>query len=306
MVENSRRRYAIVSPVRNEATVIRQTLESVTRQVEPPVDWVIVDDGSTDETASIVGEFAERHDYIHLHSVSNDDSATSSDRLLWAAEAIAFNHGLREVDLDSVDFIVKLDGDLAFGPDYFASLMDEFERDERLGIAGGYCYATLKGERCVEWNPQSHVRGPTKVYRMACFREIGGIKPVYGWDGLDVLEAQMAGWRTGSFDYPVEHLRPTGSRGGQLKGFARGGKGAYLLGYHPVFAFVRGARYSTTKPYVLNSIAFVVGYLGACIKRPPRSADPATIAYLRRTQMQRLRNLGDMTEIRSLLGKDGP
>lgn len=302
----SGRRYAIVSPVRNEADVIRHTLDSVVGQTEPPVLWVIVDDGSTDDTARIVDEYAARAPFIKLLPVSDNESSESADRLMWAAEAIAFNRGLAHVDLDEIDYIVKLDGDLAFGEAYFASLLDEFDKDETLGMAGGYCYAVHGDRRQLEWNPPSHVRGPTKVYRLACFRDIGGIKPVYGWDGLDVIEAQMAGWRTQSFDFPVEHLRPTGSRGGQLKGIARGGRGAYLLGYHPLFALVRGAKYALYPPYVMNSVAFIYGYLAASITRPPRSADEATIAYLRQQQMRRLRAVGtSFTEMRSMFGREG-
>jgi poly-beta-1,6-N-acetyl-D-glucosamine synthase len=304
MAGDYRRRYAIVSPVRNEAKLIRHTLQSVVGQSEPPVIWVIVDDGSTDETASIVAEYASRTGYIRPISNPGDSRGDmgSDDRLLWAAEAIAFNVGLGEVDLDSIDYIVKLDGDLAFGPDYFSSLMDEFEKDPLLGMAGGYCYVMRKGERRIEWNPPSHVRGPTKMYRLACFRDIGGIQPVYAWDGLDVIKAQMAGWRTSSFPFEVDHLKPTGSVGGMLKARVRQGIGAHLLGYHPLFLPVRSATLSMAPPYVLGGFAFIYGYLKASLRGLPRIADAETVAYLRRQQMQRIRGIWNRVEIKSFLG----
>lgn len=304
MTRGACRRYAIISPVRNEAQLIRRTLESVVGQTEPPLTWVVVDDGSTDETASIVREFAEHTDFIHLVSLGDNDEGDPDDRLIWAAEAIAFNMGLRHVDLEGIDFIVKLDGDLAFGPDYFSSLMDEFEADPILGIAGGYCYQVHNGRRIREWNPESHVRGPTKMYRTACFRQIGGIEPVYAWDALDELKAQMAGWRTRSFDLVVDHLKATGTVGGLLRARVRMGKGAYLLGYHPLFLLARSARLSLARPYVLGGFAFLAGYARASIDKPSRIADRETVAYLQRQQMQRLRKLGDMAEIKSLLGRD--
>lgn len=298
------RRYAVVSPVRNEAELIRHTLESVVAQTEPPSVWIIVDDGSTDETAAIVAEYEASAGYIKLLHLENDGAAKPADRLLWAAEAVAFNNGLATIELDDFDYIVKLDGDLAFGPGYFATLMDEFEADPTLGMAGGYCYQPYKGGRLMEWNPQSHVRGPTKMYRVACFKEIGGIEPVYAWDALDVLKAQMAGWRTSSFDLVVDHLKPTGSVGGLLKARSRQGVGAYLLGYHPLFLLARAARLSMASPYVLGGFAFLGGYVKAAIRRPPRIADTETIAYLRRQQMQRLRSLSNAVEIKSMLGRD--
>jgi hypothetical protein len=173
-------------------------------------------------------------------------------------------------------------------------------------MAGGYCYQVENGTRRLEWNPASHVRGPTKMYRVACFRDIGGIEPVYAWDALDEIKAQMAGWRTGSFDLVVDHLKPTGTVGGLLGARERMGTGAYLLGYHPLFLLARAARLALARPYVLGGFAFLVGYVKAAIARPPRIADEQTVAYLRSQQMQRLRNLGRTGEVRSLLGKDVP
>ena len=306
MAEGSQRRYAIISPVRDEAAFIAMTLESVVAQTEPPAIWLIVDDGSTDETASIVKRFAQSAPYIELLSLTDNNRGYDKDRLRWAAEAIAFNAGLRELEVEQFDFIVKLDGDLAFGPDYFASLLDEFERDEKLGIAGGeFFFVDERGVKMLEWNPENHVRGATKIYRRACFGDIGCIEPVYAWDTLDELRAQMAGWSTRSFPYPVQHLRPTSSRSGQLRGIARGGLGAYLLGYHPAFVLARGAREAMTRPYLLGGIAFLWGFTVASIKRPPRVADSETIGFLRRQQMERLRSLGDMAEIRAMLGGQG-
>jgi glycosyltransferase involved in cell wall biosynthesis len=298
----SSRRYAIVSPIRNEARFIRRTLESVVSQTERPGEWVIVDDGSTDETPDIVREFAEKYDFITVRSADDNDRGDPQDRLLWAAEALAFNVGLRLIDLNDYDFVVKLDGDLAFDANYFSALLDEFEADPGLGIAGGYCYQVEGGRRQIEWNPKTHVRGPTKMYRRACFEDIGGIEPVYAWDALDEIKAQMAGWHTRSFDLVVEHLKATGSVGGLLKAGVRMGWGSYLLGYHPLFVLARGARLALGRPRVVGGIAFVFGWLKGVWRRPPRVVDDATMKFLRAQQMRRLRGLKDMGEIKSLLG----
>lgn len=300
----ARRRYAIVSPVRNEAALIERTLESVTSQTEPPVAWIVVDDGSTDATPSLVGDYVWRYPYVRLLRLGGSNAGDSPDRLLWAAEAIAFNRGLAELDLDDVDFIVKLDGDLAFDEGYFSALLDEFERDVNLGMAGGYCYQVTGGRRELEWNPPTHVRGPVKMYRVACFREIGGIEPVYAWDALDELKAQMAGWHTRSFDLVVDHLKATGTVGGLLHARARMGLGAYLLGYHPLFLLARAARLSLGRPRVIGGLAFLGGYARAALRRPARITDERTRAYLRRQQLDRLRGLAGSGEVGSLLGGD--
>jgi len=60
------RAYALISPCRNEAKYMRKTLDSVTRQTVPPSLWVVVDDGSTDQTPQILTEYAAKFDFIRV------------------------------------------------------------------------------------------------------------------------------------------------------------------------------------------------------------------------------------------------
>jgi biofilm PGA synthesis N-glycosyltransferase PgaC len=55
---NSSRRYLLMSPCRGEAQYLRRTLDSVAAQSVPPAVWVVVDDGSSDETPVILKEYA--------------------------------------------------------------------------------------------------------------------------------------------------------------------------------------------------------------------------------------------------------
>ena len=58
--------YALVTPARNEAAFIEQTIRSVIAQTAPPRKWIIVSDGSTDGTDEIVQRYASKHDWIEL------------------------------------------------------------------------------------------------------------------------------------------------------------------------------------------------------------------------------------------------
>ena len=58
--------YVIVTPARNEAAFIEQTIQSVICQTVPPLKWVIVSDGSTDATEAIVEKHAAIHKWIVL------------------------------------------------------------------------------------------------------------------------------------------------------------------------------------------------------------------------------------------------
>ena len=58
--------YVLVTPSRNEAAFIEKTLESVVRQTVLPAKWVIVNDGSTDETGTVAAKYAEKYPWIEV------------------------------------------------------------------------------------------------------------------------------------------------------------------------------------------------------------------------------------------------
>ena len=58
------RRYLLVSPCRDEAQYLCRALDSVALQSVPPALWVIVDDGSTDESPAILEKYSRRLPYL--------------------------------------------------------------------------------------------------------------------------------------------------------------------------------------------------------------------------------------------------
>jgi glycosyltransferase involved in cell wall biosynthesis len=61
----------VVVPVRNEETSIRLLLRGLLQQTLPPDEIVIVDGGSSDATAHIVEEYAQKHSHLHLIREAN-------------------------------------------------------------------------------------------------------------------------------------------------------------------------------------------------------------------------------------------
>ena len=104
---NSSRRYLLISPCRDEADYIRRTLDSVAAQSVPPTLWVVVDDGSTDETPAILEEYARRLPYLRI--VRRTDRG---GRQVGPGVIEAFYAGLETVRLEDFDYLCKLDMDL--------------------------------------------------------------------------------------------------------------------------------------------------------------------------------------------------
>lgn len=128
-------------------------------------------------------------------------------------EINAFYRGYREIVDSDWDIIGKLDGDLSFEEDYFEKCMASFAENPRLNIEGGNIFNVILVKPVPEPHPRFHVRGAVKLYRRACWEQIGRLTPSPGWDTLDEVKAQFHGWDTYTFsDVPVMHHRVTGDR----------------------------------------------------------------------------------------------
>ena len=108
---NPGQRYVLISPCRNEADFMRQTLDSVVAQSLRPAKWVIVDDGSTDATPAILAEYTARHDWIRV--VPKPDRG---HRAVGPGVIEAFYAGLATVPLERFPYLCKLDLDLDLPP----------------------------------------------------------------------------------------------------------------------------------------------------------------------------------------------
>lgn len=280
-------KYAVISPVKDEAAFIELTLNSMIEQTIRPSVWVIVNDGSRDDTETIVKKYAQKHNWIKL--INRPDSGGIRKRGQGVVEA--FYSGYDTLS-EHYDFIVKLDGDVSFKPDYFESLLEKFYADPQLGIAGGGLYEKPDGNNWVLYTTRDHVRGCTKVYRRACFEAIGGLVPSMGWDGIDEWKALAKGWKVQSFLHlKIYHYRFTGAATGYLKSFVEQGYGAYRMGYHPLFMIARGIRRMTDKPFVIGGAAMIASYFRAWVKREEMLADASVVRFVRETQVKKLAGL---------------
>lgn len=282
----SRRRYVLISPCRDEAAYLRRTLDSVAGQTVLPSRWVVVDDGSTDETPKILEEYARKLPWLQV--VRRTDRGR---RAVGPGVIEAFYQGLETVDLDQFDYLCKLDMDLDLPPRYFEALMERMERNPRLGTSSGKPWFThpRTGERLPEVCGDEMSVGMTKFYRVACFREIGGFVRQVMWDGIDCHRARMLGWIAESVDEPdlrFLHLRPMGASQGKgiWSGRVRAGFGQYFMGTSPLYYLAVALYRLPMHPRVSGSAAMLWGYLSSALKRAPRYDEPGFRRFLRRYQ----------------------
>jgi poly-beta-1,6-N-acetyl-D-glucosamine synthase len=277
-------KYVVITPVRDEEAFLPAAIESMIQQTNLPAEWIIVNDGSRDNTGKIIDSYAQRFPWIH--AVHREDRGF---RKSGGGVVDAFNDGYNTVSCSDWEFIVKFDGDLTFAPDYFEKCFEQFERDPKLGIGGGMICHKIGGVQQVEEAPTFHVRGATKIYRRACWQGIAGLWPAPGWDTIDEVKANSLGWSTRSFrELHLLHHRPTGKADGLWGGCVKYGRANYICGYHPLFMFLKCLRRLKQNPPLLGSIGLMYGYISGYLKNIPQVNDPVAIAYLRRQQINRL------------------
>jgi glycosyltransferase involved in cell wall biosynthesis len=275
-------RYIVITPVRDEEAFMATILESMLAQTIRPLEWVIVNDGSSDGTARLIDQAAEQHSWIRAVHRPN-----RGFRKPGGGVVDAFNDGYAAVSHSDWDFIVKLDADLTLEPNYFEQCFARFRNEPQLGLGGGTICYLVDGVKEMESTTGFHVRGATKIYRKACWDAIGGLISAEGWDTFDEIKANSLGWKTRSFpELHLVHHRKTGAADGHWKRLLKYGRANYICGYHPCFLLAKCLVRIPKNPYLLGSALIFYGFLSGYLRRLHRPDDPQAINYLRREQMR--------------------
>lgn len=107
---------SVVIPTYNYGRFIVEAIESALRQTLPPYEIIVVDDGSTDDTAEVVARFGERVRYIRQEN---------------AGVSAARNRGVAE---SRGDYIAFLDADDIWEPTKLEKQIAKFAEDPEIGL----------------------------------------------------------------------------------------------------------------------------------------------------------------------------
>jgi glycosyltransferase involved in cell wall biosynthesis len=266
---------------------MRKTMESVVSQSILPAKWVIVDDGSTDETPQIIREYQSRFDWISV--VTREDRGR---RAVGPGVIEAFYAGYGIIVPEEFDFLCKLDLDLRLPPRYFETLMQRMDIDSKIGTCSGKSYIDRNGSLINENHGDETSLGMTKFYRVSAFKEIGGFVHEVMWDGIDCHRCRMLGWKACSWDDPelrFIHLRPMGSSQQSIYvGRMRHGFGQYFMGTGFLYMLASAVFRIREKPWFVGSLAILWGWLKSAVQRKPRYEDAAFRSFLRNYQWRAL------------------
>ncbi len=280
-------RYAIITPAHNEGHHLERTIHSVLAQGHKPVRWVIVSDGSTDNTAEIAKDNAARSSFIQVVVIKRDGNHTFGNKARAFNAAIPLLRGL------DFEYIGNLDADVSFETNYFENLIHLFEQDPHLGIAGGIIYTTVGGRFVTHDETLDSVGGAVQLFRRRCFEDIGGEflpLPYGGIDAAAEIIAKMKGWRVRkSLENRVFEHRQTGTAASTpLAAGFRLGRRFHSLGYGILFHTARSLYRLGDPPFILGSCASCLGFLEAVVKQRPIMLPNGVVKHLRNEQRKRL------------------
>jgi glycosyltransferase involved in cell wall biosynthesis len=290
------KRYVLITSARNEERFIENTINSVIAQSVRPAKWVIISDGSTDCTDEIVSYYKEKYEFIRLLRVGNNRERN------FGSQVDCINMGYKLLENMNYEFFGNLDADISFEPNYYENILERFNKNLKLGIAGGFIYDFCDGEFKERLNNSTRsVAHGVQLFRRECYEYIGGYIPLKygGADWYTEVMARMKGWQVEAFpELKVFHHRPTASANGILRGRFHQGIMDYSIGSHPTFEVLKCLRRFYEKPYIVGALCRLKGFITAYFRREHRKVSDEFIEFLRKEQMKRVRSM--LSSVKSL------
>lgn len=277
-------KYYIIIPAHNEAKFIALTISSLLNQTQTPDKIVVVNDHSTDETASIIESFVANSPTIQLVNIESDAIHLPGTKVIQA-----FQKGFEKVD-DDYDLIVKLDADLILPANYFETIISHFNSDASIGMVGGFAYIEKNNEWILEnLTDKDHIRGAFKAYRKECFKQIGGLKPAMGWDTVDELLAKFYGWKVITDEsLQVKHLKPTGANYNKGARFKQG-EAFYSLGYGFPITVIASLKLAMMKKQPLLFFDYLQGFWKAKTANQPLLVSAEQAKFIKKYRWEKMK-----------------
>lgn len=279
-IQKKPQEYILVTSCKDEGENLPNLIQSVVEQTFRPVLWVIVDDGSTDNTPEIIREAKGKNGWIQ--SIRFNEGRRR-DIGLHLAKVInkGFNFATEYCMKNGIsyEYLGNLDADLILNHTFFENLIKEFEKNPKLGVASGGTKHIIRDRIKYAKVRTDEPSGGHMLIRRECFEEIGGFPLSYASDSVLKARARLRGWETKRFEANLAtEVRDVSSAEGYWKGYIKTGKSYYYLNFNPIHVLIKGIIHLSKKPYY-TGIAYLIGYFGNFILRKEQIDDEEIKGY---------------------------
>lgn len=286
----SSRLYIVVTPAKDEEEDLPGLIDSMAKQTFTPVLWVIVDDGSTDNTPKIIEEAQKDHNWIQTIRLKEGRRDIGPHYAYVCQQGFDFAINYCESEGINYNYVGLIDADLILDEAYFEKVMKEFEKNPNLGIASGEVWNRTNGQLVRSKQRYDLPSGGCRLWSKECFKDTGGYLLTYAPDSISNVKAKLRGWDTRAFEeYRVVSTRALGSAEGYWREYKGFGEYNYYVGSDLTFAILKGLRYALSRPYYIG-IAYLYGYLSCLLQRKERIDDKEIIEYYRNSRKQEVKN----------------
>jgi glycosyltransferase involved in cell wall biosynthesis len=240
----------VVTPARNEAENLSKLANSIQLQSQHRIlAWVIVDDGSTDETSNVANTLDFEFNVIVIKRKKSGKLITGAAFAAWW-EGVEFGLNI----YPNSHYVMKLDADVVLDKNYFENIFTELD-EINTGIIGGMISNIHREQK-------SYVPGPVKMYSRNALDLIRQLPVATGFDVMDEIICREKGFKIQTISSAKFKMnRQIGHSQGLLHGRFRNGLVCKWVGYAPEYFILHAIRYIFRPPYILGTLWMICGYL---------------------------------------------
>jgi glycosyltransferase involved in cell wall biosynthesis len=283
--------YLLVTPVKNEEHSLPNLISSVTKQSIKPVIWVIVNDGSTDNTEAIINQAKKRHNWIHTITLPETQRDIGFHYTVVCQRG--FEEAINYAQNNNIKYtyIALLDADMNLENNYFEYLIHQMDTESKLGITSGWILSKVNEKYVAENQNTNQPSGGARIWKSQCFSETKGYETVMSPDSVSNARAILGGWQIKRFkEVRAFQSRETSSAEGLWKGYTRNGEHAYHLHFHFISTIGKAFNYAIHGE-IQRGAAYFYGYTKACFNRTRRISDSDLIQFFKTKSLKAL--IGD-------------
>jgi biofilm PGA synthesis N-glycosyltransferase PgaC len=288
--------YAVVTAARDEAANLHRLGGCLASQTLIPKAWIVVENGSTDDTVTVACELAGRYPWLQAIHTPGNPVPTRGAPIVRALHA-----GFVALNALEPDVVAIVDADISMPPEHFERLVKRFAIEPALGIASGSRWEEVDGQWRQQFVTGTSVEASCRAYRWQCLQDVLPFEERMGWVGIAEVKAIVRGWTTRVLlNLPFRHHRDTGVRERtRAHGWFAEGNAGWYMGYRPYYLVLRSLHRARRD---IHALAMIAGYTSAALRSEPRHHDAAVRSYIR--EKQSLLNL--RRRIKEALGRHTP